>query len=346
MKKLICLLLVLCLLPALAACGSSAPAPEPEQSAEGWSREGYYSDEDGRLLSVTWMEDMDEPGWYVGFMNGEDPIDDSFGGILTPDGDSLYGSLASGGDRPDVTVRVSAEGEDGLLLAVEGGESYRFKPMELPEATIFVSINTEGWGNIDWAVGENAPEIDPDYPYQSAQINLGEPAVHTFVAWPNAGSRFVKWTKNGEDFSTEPQISVLLDESADFVAVFEDDPDWQNPVMNFIGEYQCDRAHALVECFALDEAWITISWGGSAWETAQWDIVGKLDPETLTITYSGCAKRILTYGEDGELASDELVYGDGTGTIVFGEDGSFVWHEDQSDYGTDMKFEWVPVVPD
>lgn len=346
MKKLICLLLVLCLLPALAACGSSAPAPEPEQSAEGWSREGYYSDEDGRLLSVTWMEDIDEPGWYVGFMNGEDPIDDSFGGILTPDGDSLYGSLASGGDRPDVTVRVSAEGEDGLLLAVEGGESYRFKPMELPEATIFVSINTEGWGNIDWAVGENAPEIDPDYPYQSAQINLGEPAVHTFVAWPNAGSRFVKWTKNGEDFSTEPQISVLLDESADFVAVFEDDPDWQNPVMNFIGEYQCDRAHALVECFALDEARITISWGGSAWETAQWDIVGKLDPETLTIAYSGCAKRILTYGEDGELASDELVYGDGTGTIVFGEDGSFVWHEDQSDYGTDMKFEWVPVVPD
>ena len=300
MKKLICLLLVLCLLPALAACGSSAPAPEPEQSAEGWSREGYYSDEDGRLLSVTWMEDIDEPGWYVGFMNGEDPIDDSFGGILTPDGDSLYGSLASGGDRPDVTVRVSAEGEDGLLLAVEGGESYRFKPMELPEATIFVSINTEGWGNIDWAVGENAPEIDPDYPYQSAQINLGEPAVHTFVAWPNAGSRFVKWTKNGEDFSTEPQISVLLDESADFVAVFEDDPDWQNPVMNFIGEYQCDRAHALVECFALDEARITISWGGSAWETAQWDIVGKLDQKILGLPETVCPLAIVPVGVPAE----------------------------------------------
>ena len=37
------------------------------------------------------------------------------------------------------------------------------------------------------------------------------------------------------------------------------------------------------------------------------------------------------------------MYEDGTGTIVFGEDGSFTWHEDQSEYGTDMVFEWLPV---
>ena len=43
------------------------------------------------------------------------------------------------------------------------------------------------------------------------------------------------------------QFPVFLDESADYVAVFEDDPDWQNPVMNFVGEYQSGRAHALVE---------------------------------------------------------------------------------------------------
>ena len=347
MKKLICLLLVLCLLPALAACGSSAPAPEPEQSAEGWSREGYYSDEDGRLLSVTWMEDIDEPGWYVGFMNGEDPIDDSFGGILTPDGDSLYGSLASGGDRPDVTVRVSAEGEDGLLLAVEGGESYRFKPMELPEATIFVSINTEGWGNIDWAVGENAPEIDPDYPYQSAQINLGEPAVHTFVAWPNAGSRFVKWTKDGEDFSTDATVTLTLSASADYVAVFEEDPEWQNPVMNFIGDYVCDRARAHVECFAFDEAWITIDWSSSYNELARWDIVGRFDEETMKVEYTGCTKSIIVYDADGEIESQEPEYENGTGTITFSyDDLSFVWHEDQSESGEDMVFEWAPVTPE
>lgn len=33
----------------------------------------------------------------------------------------------------------------------------------------------------------------------------------------------MKWTRNGEDYSLEPQITLLLDESADYVAVFEPD---------------------------------------------------------------------------------------------------------------------------
>ena len=35
------------------------------------------------------------------------------------------------------------------------------------------------------------------------------------------------------------------------------------------------------------------------------------------------------------------MYGDGTGTITFQDDGSFVWHEDQSEAGNDEVFEWV-----
>ena len=157
---------------------------------------------------------------------------------------------------------------------------------------------------------------------------------------------FVKWTKNGEDFSTEPVITVLLDESAEFVAVFEEDSDWQNPVMNFIGEYQSDRAHALVECFDKQDAWITIEWGSSAWELARWDIVGTLDLDTLTIEYSGVTKSIVTYDDNGEVKSQDPEYEDGTGTITFNDDGTFTWHEDQSEYGVDMVFEWVPVQGD
>ena len=199
---------------------------------------------------------------------------------------------------------------------------------------------------ISYAEGEETPEIDPDRPYQSAQINLAEPATYTFASAPEAGNLFVKWTKNGTDFSTEPVITMLLDESADFVAVFEEDPDWQNPVMNFIGEYQCDRAHAKVECFGNTDAWITIEWGGSAAELARWDIVGRLDTETLTIKYFGVTKSIVTYDDNGEVASQEPEYEDGTGTITFNDDGTFTWHEDQSDYGIDMVFEWVPVSED
>ena len=311
--------------------------------AAAWTREGYYEDGDGHILSITRMDDVDEPGWYVGCMLGTELTDDSWGGMLPQVDAALQGALPSSGSREALTVTVTEEGEDGLLLAVEGGESYHFTPMELPEATIIVNINTEGWGMIAYAEGEETPEIDPEWPYQSAYIGLAEPETYTFAAAPEAGSVFVKWTKNGEDYATEPVITLLLDESADYVAVFEEDPDWQNPVMNFIGEYQCDRAHALVECFGKDEAWITIEWGGSATELARWIIVGRLDTETMTVEYSGCAKTIVTFDESGEELSQETEYEDGTGTVVFHDDGTFTWHEDQSEYGTDMVFEWVPV---
>ncbi len=346
-KKITCFLLAAVMLFALAACGTKKeePAPEPTvPEVSEWSRAGYFGDEDGNFLSVTLMEDVVDPGWYVGCMLG-----DFMGGATLPqEGDSLHGKLAGWDDTEEPwVVTISEEGEDGLLLVVEGGETYHFTPMDLPEATIFVSINTEGWGNIDYAEGEEAPEIDPEYPYQSAQINLAEPATHTFVAWPQAGNLFVKWTKDGADFSTEPQITVLLDESADYVAVFEEDPGWQNPVMNFIGEYQCDRAHATVSADSGDSAYITIDWGSSAWETARWFLYGRFDEETLTVRYSDCTKSILVYDESGELKSDETERDDCSGTITFNyDDLTFVWHDDQSEYGTDMVFEWVPPATD
>lgn len=354
MKKLLSMLLAVCMLFALTACGSAktepAPAEQPpaeqapaEQAPADWTREGYYEDGNGHVLSVTRMDDVVDPGWYVACMLGEDFIEDAWGGMLPQVGVALQGALPSSGSQEPLTVTVAEEGEDGLLMTVEGGEEYHFTPVELPEATIIVNISTEGWGMIAYAAGEEMPEIDPEWPYQSAYIGLAEPAVHTFAAAPEAGSVFVKWTRDGEDYSTEPVITVLLEESADYVAVFEEDPDWQNPVMNFIGEYRCDRAHALVECFGKEDAWITIEWGGSATELARWIIVGRLDTETLTVEYSGCAKTIVTLDEKGEEASLEPEYEDGTGTVVFHDDGTFTWHEDQSEYGADLLFEWVPV---
>ena len=340
MKKLICMILAASMLFALAACGETKPA-EPE--IKEWTRQGTFEDENGNHLIVNLSETEGYEGWAVSLMlDGE-----AIGWIIHQEGNALRGNLNGWDENLDpFNVTITEEGEDGLKLEVEGGETYYFTPVDMPEATIIVTVNTEGMGHIAYAEGEEAPEIDPEFPAQSAYIGLAEPAVHTFLAEPEAGNLFVKWTKNGEDYSTEPQITLLLDESAEFIAVFEEDPDWQNPVMNFIGEYQCDRAHATVECFGYDEAFITIEWGSSAWELTRWIIVGKLDSDTPTINYSGASKANLVYDEQGEIKSEEPVYDDGTGTIAFNEDGTFTWHEDQSETGEDMVFEWIPAMGD
>ena len=334
MKKLISLLLAAGMLFTLAACGSKTVEPEIKQ----WNRQGTFEDENGNQLIVMLSETEGYEGWAVTVvLNGE-----MIGWIIQQEGNTLHGNLNGWDENEEpFLVTVSEDGEDGLSLTVEGGETYHFTPMNLPEATIIVHINVEGWGRIGFAEGETAPEFDPEFPAQSAQINLAEPAVHTLAARPDAGNLFVKWTKNGEDYSTEPQITVLLDESADYIAVFEEDPDWQNPVMNFVGEYQCDRAHAQVECFGYDEAWITIDWGSSAWERTRWILVGRLDTETLTIRYSASNKANLVYDETGEVKSEETVYEDGSGTVVFHDDGTFTWHEDLSDSGNDRIFQRV-----
>lgn len=309
--------------------------------AVGWSRAGYFAYEDSGMLSITWMEDMGEPGWYVGVM-----VDELMGGwSFAQEGDTLRGNLYGWDDSAEpLMATVTEEGENGVRLTLDSGESWLFTPMELPQATIFVNVNVEGWGCIDHAEGEEPPVIDPDYPFQSAVINLAEPAVYTLVAWPEPGNVFVKWTKNGEDFSTEPQITLLLDESADYIAVFEEDPDWHSPLEPYFGEYQSGRAHATVDSLDAETVIITIEWGSSAWELARWVLFVPVDFDTMSGEYSGCPKIIVVYDNAGELVSEEYEYEDGSGSIVFHEDGSFTWHEDQSPYEMDMLFE--PVAPE
>ena len=341
MKKQICTILAAGMLCVLTACGETQSPGTVSSTAAEWTRHGYYADNSSNTLSIIWMEDVDEPGWYVGVMLGEYPDDGSYGGTVPQVGNSLHGTITDI-DGKSLTVTVTEEGTDGMQMEVEGGETYHFSVLDLPAAEIFVTINTEGWGNIDYAEGEEAPEIDYENPYQSSQIALGEAATYTFAAWPKTGNVFVKWTKNGEDFSAEPQITVLLDESADYVAVFEADPDWVNPISPYVGSYQSGRTNAEVMAFMENEAWITISWAISSEEVTTWLIVGSLDPETGTITYSGSSKTNAVYDEEGNIKNEEQVYEDGTGTITFHEDGTFTWHEDQSETGEDLVFEPLP----
>ena len=226
MRKVLGLLLCLVLVLSLAACGGSSggtpdPEPVPDDTSDFvWTREGYFEDEEENLLSISPSDMEDYPGWYVGGFFGQD----IYGWYIPQEGRTLHGNLVADyleGEDPFI-VTVTEEGEDGVLLEVEGGKSYHFKPVELPEATIIVSVNVEGMGGVDYNQGEEPPVFDPDRPYQSAQLNLAEPQTFTLLATSYLdGWRFVKWTKDGEDFSSDACITVELTESADFIAVFE-----------------------------------------------------------------------------------------------------------------------------
>ena len=82
-------------------------------------------------------------------------------------------------------------------------------------------INTEGMGTIAYGLEGEDVEFDEDFPNQSTVVNLTEPGTYVIKAKPDDGWKFVKWTKNGEDFSEEPEITVEVAEGVEYMAVFE-----------------------------------------------------------------------------------------------------------------------------
>ena len=117
--------------------------------------------------------------------------------------------------------------------------------------------------------------------------------------------------------------------------------DGQNPVMNFVGPYACDRASMMVEASGESDATITVTWGSSATESSEWVMSGAFDPDTLTVSYFNAVKTDYVYNDDGSVKSEEIEYSDGVGRIVFhGGPLSCVWeNENEPDNGA-MEFTW------
>ena len=210
------MILSLLLILSLAGCAQGAPAATqaPEFT---WSRQGTFSNADNDFLSVAPSEDAENPGWYVLFMTAGD----MYGWYIPQEGKTLHGNLVSPYmEGEPFVVTVSEEGEDGLLLKTEAGKEYHFIPYEVPQAAFTVNIRTAGFGQIAYAEGAGTPEFDDEFPAQSAYIGLEAPATYTFAAKPNEGYKFIRWTKNGRDYVSEPQISIEITEDTELVAVF------------------------------------------------------------------------------------------------------------------------------
>ena len=145
---------------------------------------------------------------------------------------------------------------------------------------------------------------------------------------------------NGLDLAAiADQIYKDRDASAGSIKVEgSDETDGQNPVMNIIGTYGCDRATMTIEAQGSDEAKISITWPNSAAEYAEWNMVGKFDTATNTVNYTNCEKKTVTFSEEGEIDKETTDYTDGTGSIKVNDDYSLEWIDDKEHIADGSKF--------
>ncbi len=215
MNKKLCVILIVLLCLLTAGCTKKEePVTYPD-----WDLEGYFLDEDGNFVSVTPSPYEEYPGWYVGCMIGED----MYGWVIQQEKDTLHGNIVPEYEEGEYIVTVSREGEDGIAFAVEGGETYHLKKLDDSElvAKYSLRINIEGDGEIAYAQNGNEIEFEEGYPYQSAQINVKDVETVRIAARASEGWKFVKWTRNGTDYSTEAVLDIEVNEDIDMVAVFE-----------------------------------------------------------------------------------------------------------------------------
>ena len=91
------------------------------------------------------------------------------------------------------------------------------------EETVLVTFNTEGVGDIAATNDGSEPVIDSEAPSQSYAFKTPVGSEMKAIAKAGETYQFVKWTKNGADYSTDEAISFKAEEEAAFIAVFKMD---------------------------------------------------------------------------------------------------------------------------
>ena len=81
------------------------------------------------------------------------------------------------------------------------------------ENPVTITVNIKGVdGNIAITDDGTEPQIDPEFPAQSAFMNVEKGTVVKILAEPEEGYHFFKWTVDGKEYSTEPLITVTAEE--------------------------------------------------------------------------------------------------------------------------------------
>ena len=123
--------------------------------------------------------------------------------------------------------------------------------------------------------------------------------------------------------------------------------DGQNPIMNYVGSYVCDRAEITIEAEGSEGCSAIVTWGGSAFENSSWIMSGTFEADSLRFEYHDCIRTDYTYDDNGNLKSEEEVYTGGHGFMFFkdGDPLTLTWQDDQEHVADDMVFEYRGVTP-
>ena len=127
----------------------------------------------------------------------------------------------------------------------------------------------------------------------------------------------------------------------------EEAEDGQNPVMNFIGEYQdkvSQRAVMTISCVGAHGALVEISWANSAADGVKWTLNCDFDSETGIFTYTEGVRKEYTCDENGELTYGEIQQ-ELKGTLTAQEDGTITWEAEGADADNGCIFEFCPAAP-
>ena len=103
-----------------------------------------------------------------------------------------------------------------------------------------------------------------------------------------------------------------------------DDEDAAN-MAAFAGRWVAGRALLIIEP-SDDAALCTVEWGNSAFDSTVWEYECTYDEVTgaLTSLETG-VKKIVTYAEGGEAASEEVLFDDGAASFALNDDGTLTW---------------------
>ena len=124
--------------------------------------------------------------------------------------------------------------------------------------------------------------------------------------------------ETADETATQSETAAYVDEGG------------QNPVMNFIGNYQSDRCTLLLEADGDSGARVTAHQANDpalATDATEWELTGDFDETSMRITYDNAVKKLVSYTEAGAISGESVVYQNGSGYIRVNDDGTLTWHD-------------------